>query len=137
MYSRIMVPVDLAHGETLRKAMTQAGDLGQYYGVPVSVVAITTAQPTDVARNPEEFVDELTAFVQEYAVRTGARMQADPIISHDPATDLDRVLRKRSQELGADLVVMASHIPRFHDSIFGSHAGAFVRHSDVSVFVVR
>jgi nucleotide-binding universal stress UspA family protein len=137
MYTRIMVPVDLAHAETLDKAMTQAGDLARLYDVPVSVVGVTVSQPTAVAHTPEEYRDKLAAFARDYAGRTGARMEADPVVSHDPAVDLDRVLRNRAHALGADLVVMASHIPHFYDVIFGSHAGALVRHSDLSVFVVR
>lgn len=137
MYSRIMVPVDLAHAETMDKAMTQAGDLGRFYDVPVSVVGVTVAQPTAVAHSPEEYRDKLDAFTRHYAERTGARMEADPVVSHDPAADLEDVLRKRAGERGADLVVMASHIPHFGDAVFGSHAGALVRHSDLSVFVVR
>ncbi len=137
MYSRILVPVDLAHRESLEKAMTQAGDLGRLYDAPISVVGVTVSQPTQIAHSPEEYAEKLSAYVAEHANRTGARMEADPVISHDPTADLEDILKKRSHELGADLVVMASHIPRFSDAVFGSHAGAFVRHSDVSVFVVR
>jgi len=137
MYSRIMVPVDLAHAETMDKAMTQAGDLAKLYDVPVSVVGVTVAQPTEVAHNPEEYAAKLADFAGRHAERTGARMEAQPVISHDPSVDLDGLLREQCHALGADLVIMASHLPRFSDLIFGSHADAFVRHSDVSVFVLR
>ena len=40
-------------------------------------------------------------------------------------------------ETGADLVVMASHIPGIADAIWPSHGGRLASHADVSVFVVR
>ncbi|KAA5605602.1 universal stress protein [Roseospira marina] len=137
MYSRIMVPVDLAHQDAVTKAMDQAADLSKLYDAPVSVVGVTVSQPTAVARSPDEYAEKLKAFVEDHAQRTGARLEAHPVVSHDPAVDLDDLLREQAESMGADLVVMASHIPRFSDMVFGSHADSFVRHSDVSVFVVR
>ena len=40
-------------------------------------------------------------------------------------------------ETGADLVVMASHVPGVLEHIFSSNAGYVARHAKVSVFVVR
>ncbi|MBB4286226.1 universal stress protein [Roseospira goensis] len=137
MYTHIMVPVDLAHADTLDKAMTQAADLGKLYEIPVTIVGVTLSQPTDVAHNPAEYKEKLAQFAAAHSARTGVTMEPHTVISHDPAVDLDDMLREHCHDLGADLVVMASHIPRFRDVIFGSHADAFVRHGDVSVFVVR
>jgi len=41
------------------------------------------------------------------------------------------------EEAGADLVVMASHVPNVTDYIWPSHGGWVAEHSDASVFVVR
>ncbi|MGD8310649.1 MAG: hypothetical protein PVG98_14530 [Chromatiales bacterium] len=40
-------------------------------------------------------------------------------------------------DIGADLVVMASHIPDVVDYIWPSNGGKVAGHSDASVFVVR
>ncbi|MQX34988.1 universal stress protein [Roseospira navarrensis] len=137
MYSRIMVPVDLAHEDAMTKAMDQAADLSRLYDIPVIIVGVTVSQPTSVAHNADEYTAKLEAFTTAHAERTGVGMESHPVIDHDPAVDLDAVLRDQCHTLGANLVVMASHVPRFSDVIFGSHADAFVRHGDVSVFVVR
>jgi nucleotide-binding universal stress UspA family protein len=58
-------------------------------------------------------------------------------ISHDPTADVDDALEQAAEEIGADLIVMASHVPNFADFIFASRAGYLASHSHLSVFVVR
>jgi nucleotide-binding universal stress UspA family protein len=41
------------------------------------------------------------------------------------------------KRLGADLVVMASHVPTFTDHLLASNAGALLSHTDASLFIVR
>ena len=57
--------------------------------------------------------------------------------SHDPAADLDHRLIAAGREIGADLIVMASHLPGLPEHLFASNAGAVASHAKVSVFVVR
>lgn len=137
MYTRIMVPVDLVHAETLEKAITQAADLAKLYGATVAIVGVVVSQPNEVAHNPHEYKEKLEEFAHAQTMRTGVLMEPHPVVSHDPAVDLERNLREACHDMGADLVVMASHVPRFRDIILGSHASRFERHCDVSVFVVR
>ena len=63
MYTHIMVPVDLAHTETLGKALQTAADLAKHYSCPVTYVGVTMSAPTSVAHNPEEFAAKLETFV--------------------------------------------------------------------------
>ena len=42
-----------------------------------------------------------------------------------------------ARSFGADLIVMASHRPELKDYLLGPNAARVVRHSDVSVLVVR
>ena len=62
-------------------------------------------------------------------------LQSHAVTAHDPAVELDRKLEDAVQEIGADLVVMGSHIPRAFD--LGSHGGRIATHTDVSVMLVR
>lgn len=137
MYTHIMVPVDLHHPASVDRSLTQAGDLATHYDTPVTVVGVAASAPSDLAHTPAEYRAKLDAVTAEHAKRSGATMTAHFIQDVDPAVDLDHVLVEACHALKADLVVMASHAPQFYDMIFGSHAGSFVRHSDVSVFVVR
>jgi nucleotide-binding universal stress UspA family protein len=59
------------------------------------------------------------------------------VVSHDPTVDVDDALMKAVSETGADLVVMASHVPGLADYIWPSNGGKLAAHSSASVFVVR
>ena len=57
--------------------------------------------------------------------------------SNDPVADLDEELANASEELGADLIVLASHVPGFMDHFFRSNASQLVTHTSISVVIVR
>ena len=137
MYRKIMVPVDLAHLESLGKALDTAETLAKTYGVPVCYVGVTTGVPSAVAHNPAEFADKLDRFCKEQAAQRGLEASCASYIGHDPARDLDDTLMTAVKETGADLVVMASHRPGMPEHVFASNAGYLASHADVSVFVVR
>lgn len=137
MYKKIMVPVDLAHVERLEKAITTATDLAKHYGIPVCFVGVTAETPTEVAHTPKEFAEKLAAFGAGQSKKHGLTVDTTAYPSHDPAVDLDHRLIAAARENGADLIVMASHLPGLQDHIFASNAGAVASHAKVSVFVVR
>jgi nucleotide-binding universal stress UspA family protein len=137
MYTKIMVPVDLAHIEKLDKALDTATDLARHYRIPVCYVGVTAEAPTEVAHTPGEYAEKLRAFGVRQAEQHGLDVTTAAYPSHDPAADLDRTLITAAKDNGADLIVMASHIPGFANHIFGSNAGAVASYAEVSVFVVR
>ena len=137
MFKRIMMPVDLAHVESLGQAVTVAADLAGHYGAELVFVGVTATAPSRAAHSPEEYRDKLAAFAAQKASRHAITTRAQTIISHDPAVELDDVLIKAVGEVGADLVVMATHVPNMADMILPAHGGALARHTDVSVFLVR
>jgi nucleotide-binding universal stress UspA family protein len=131
-----MVPVDLAHVSALEPALKVAADLAGHYNARVTYVGVTHSQPSSVAHNPEEFARKLAEFAAAQKDAHGmSETVAHAITSHDPAVDLDKKLEHAVSELGADLVVMASHIPRHFD--LGSHGGRVATHTDASVMLVR
>ncbi|MGY6634413.1 MAG: universal stress protein [Alkalilacustris sp.] len=137
MYTRIVVPVDLARLDALEKALATAGDLARHYCVSVTYVGVAGTVPDAVARTPAEFARKLEAFVQTQAERHGIEATAHPLTSTDPSADLSRVVRAAVREIGADLVVMASHAPSALDWIVPSRGGSVAEHSEASVFIVR
>ena len=137
MYRKIVVPVDLAHGGQLDKALKTAADLACHYRIPVVYVGVAGTVPDEVARTPEEHAQKLEAFAAEQARRHGIEASAHPLVSADPQGDLNKLLRKAVEGLGADLVVMASHAPSWLDWLLPSHGGSVAEHSEASVFVVR
>jgi len=137
MYKKIMVPVDLAHLERLDKAITTATDLAKHYRIPICFVGVTAETPTEVAHTPKEFAEKLAAFGARVSQEHGLEIDTAAYPSHDPAVDLDDTLIAAAKENGADLIVMASHVPGLAEHLFASNAGAVASHAKVSVFVIR
>lgn len=137
MYTKIMVPVDLAHADKLAFALDTAANLAKLYKIPVTYVGVTAATPGPLGHNPEEYGAKLKEFADEQGVRHGIATGCKPVVSHDPAAELDDALIKTVHETGADLVVMATHIPNVADHFWPSNGGKLATHTDASVFLVR
>ena len=137
MFSKIMVPVDLVHKDTLQKALDVAGDMAKLYDATIDVVSVGGELPSQLGHNPHEFGDRLQGFAQDLRDKYGVTVKADPLMAHDPAVETTSELLKGIEKIGADLVIMASHEPGFFEHIFSSHGGYIAQHAKVSVFVVR
>lgn len=131
-----MIPVDLGHADALERALAVGADLADHYGAEVFYASVTGVTPGTIAHSPEEFDEKLQRFAAAQAETRGiARAHAHTIISHDPSIDMDHQLAEAIDALGADLVVMSSHIP--HRFEFASHGGKLARHAHCSVMLVR
>ncbi|MTI45075.1 universal stress protein [Roseibium hamelinense] len=137
MFEKIMVPVDLAHADKLEKALTAAAGLAKANDTPVTYVAVTTSLPGKLAHNPEEFAAKLDGFAQQQGSKFGIKTDARSYVSHDPTIDLDATLIRAVKETGADVVVMATHIPNVADHFWPSNGGTVATHTDASVFLIR
>nr|WP_232897251.1 universal stress protein [Pontibaca salina] len=132
-----MVPVDLPHAARLERALQVAADLAGLYQAEVCYVAVTASTPGPKGRNPEEFAKSLESFASSQGATHGHRSSSRAMVSTDPSIDMDDTLLKACKETGADLVVMASHVPNVADTLFPSHGGKIARKAGVSVMVVR
>jgi nucleotide-binding universal stress UspA family protein len=137
MYTKIMVPVDLAQVNRLGKALNTAADLAKHYGIPVCYVGISASTPGSVAHTPAEFTEKLEDFGRREAAKHGHETSTMAVFSHDPTADLEDSLLQAVKDTGADLVIMASHIPNIADFVWPPNGGKIASHSDASVFVVR
>ncbi len=137
MFKKIMMPIDLAHADKLEKARKAGADLAKQHGIPVCYVAVTTETPGPLGHNLEEFEKNLQTFAEAEGKRFGISVEAKALASHDPSIDLDETLLKAVTDVGADVVVMASHIPNLADYLWPSNGGTIASHSDASVFVIR
>lgn len=137
MFKKIMVPVDLAHADSLTNAIEAAASLAERKGVEVIMAGVTMPQPSSVAHNPAEYAQKLAEFAKTNSKKLGVHFEPVSAISHDVAIDLDKTLLEMIAENSVDLVVMASHKPGMMEHIFASNAGYLANHAPVSVLVVR
>lgn len=137
MFSKIMVPVDLKHRDKMSRALSVAKTLANSDGAELHIVGVTMTSPTEVAANPEEFKEKLAAFAEESSREFGVPFEAHAEISHDMTIDLDDILKSTAEKIGADLIVMASHVPGLAEHVFASNAGYIASHVSMSVLVLR
>lgn len=137
MFKKILIPIDLSHAEKLEKAISTGAYLASPDDIPVVFAAITTTAPGPVAHNPEEFREKLDAFAAETGRKHGIQSSGHAVFTHDPSIDLETGILKAVHDTGADLVVMATHIPNLADHFWPSNGGRVANHADVSVFLVR
>lgn len=137
MFKTIAVPYDLAHADKQVKAINAAADLAKHYGASLTLVGVTSVAPSASAHNPEEFAQKLVEFATEQSARHGVKFETYSTASVDVAIDLEKKLNKAIHEIGADLIVMASHEPGFRDFLFRSHSGNLATHTDLSVMIIR
>ena len=137
MFNKIAVPIDLAHVEQQQKALTVATDMAKHYQASVVLVGVSTTAPSNIAHTPAEYAEKLAAFAAEQSAALGVKLDSQAVASVDISIDLEKQLDRVVHDLGADLVVMASHVPGFRDFLFKSHAKYFASHTDVSVLIVR
>ncbi|PLX39419.1 MAG: universal stress protein UspA [Hyphomicrobiales bacterium] len=137
MYRKILVPIDLAHVDKLEKAINTAYDLSKHYKIPLCFVGVSASAPGKLGHTPEEYAEKLDAYAASEGARHGIETSAKAYISHDPTSDLDATLMAAIDEVGADLVVMATHIPNVVDYIWPSNGGKIAQHATASVFLIR
>lgn len=137
MFTHIMVPVDLAHVGALERALACAADLARHWGARVTYVGVSGAAPGPLGHTPAEKAQRLADFAAAQGQAQGITTDAHAMSTHDPATDLEKALLAALDETGADLVVMASHVPGLADHIWPSNGGRIAGHARASVMVLR
>jgi len=139
MFRKIMAPVDLEHADRISKAREVAADLGKHYGVPVVYFAATASTPGPMGHTPTEFGENLKALAKRDSQAFGYEVQSHVAICHDPAAEVEESILKGADELGADLIVMASHVPGIADHLhlLPSHGGEVAKEFKHSVMIVR
>ena len=137
MVDSILLPVDLAHKDALETAVSVAGSLAKTENATLTLIGVTGSAATEAAHNPKEFDDKLTTYASDIAERIGHPVASRSLVDNDVAVDLGDVLIKAADDMDADLIVMASHVPGFMEHIFGSNAGYVANHAKCSVYVVR
>ncbi|MEL7257814.1 MAG: universal stress protein, partial [Pseudomonadota bacterium] len=133
MIKKIMVPVDLAHKDDLKNAISQAGQISKLNSATIHLVGVTSSAPTEVAKTPEAYDEKLKAFAKEVTEQTGCPVETLSLVDVDVSADLGHVILDKSDELKVDLIVMASHVPGFVELGMAANAGSVARPAKGSV----
>lgn len=141
MYKTILVPIDLDQRSSWEKALPIAVEYGQIFGARLHAVTVLPVFGAGVVGSyfPADFEERVSAEVEEKLTalvrdNVPSSLEAACHVAH--GTVYEEILRVAG-EIGADLIVMASHRPELKDYLIGPNAARVVRHADVSVLVVR
>jgi nucleotide-binding universal stress UspA family protein len=141
MYKTILFPVDLGEDSSWTTALPRALELCGLSDAELHVLTVAPGINTAVAAylpaNSAEKIREdadnaLNAFIKEQ-VPGDIKVHA---ISRQGET-VYQAIHEVAGEVGADLIVMASHRPALSDYLLGPNAARVVRHASCSVLVVR
>ncbi|MFO8152091.1 universal stress protein [Thioalkalivibrio sp.] len=139
MFDKIMIPVDLKHIDGMQKSLEVTAGLAKQYDATVHYVTVAGRVPNRAARTPEELARHLADFARQQGEEYGIKTDSRTMDSTDVTIELDDKLVQAQKEIGADLVVMASHIPGVADRLhlISSNAGELAQRLPVSVFILR
>ena len=141
MFKQILLPVDLVHPESQKKAIETAGELARTYGAGLHAITVVP----DVGK--AMIANSFPAGYEEAAIEAAGKELAALLISGLGAeTEIElRVVHGSiyheivdlAEEIGCDLIVMAAHRPTMRDVFIGPNAIKVVSHTRQSVIVVR
>ncbi|GAB4353711.1 MAG: universal stress protein [Oricola sp.] len=140
MYKAIMLPIDLAHESSWKKAIPVALKMAETFGARLH--AITVVQDIRNAMVAQYFPDDY----EEQLTRKAAKGLATLIAREMPGVDVTehvavgqvyREIVRAAEDNGCDLIVMASHRPELADILIGPNADHVARHTPASVMIVR
>jgi len=136
LYQSILIPIDLAHPETAPVMFEKAkalllpeGRLTVVHAIPDIPAYVTLEMPDGfLPITMRKTEDALRGIVEQAGVNADIR-----ILTGQPP----RAILDTAGEVGADLVIVASHRPGLSDYLLGSTAARVVRHATCSVLVIR
>ncbi|MEE4238809.1 MAG: universal stress protein [Anderseniella sp.] len=136
MFKKILVPVDLSHGELAGQMINVARQVGGK-DAEIHIVHVVNDIPAYAA---VEISSELLAKakqateqeLQDIANSNGIKSKPDMRHGTPGSGILDA-----ADDLGADLIVIGSHKPGLADYFLGSTAARVVRHAQCPVLVMR
>ena len=134
-FDTVLLPIDVGNAASWRKALPMAREMAGELHVLGIVHDIGSALVEGYL--PEGFtahaIDRMQADLDAFAAENAPGAVPHVGHGHVPETIL-----RVAGEIGADLIVMASHPPdELRTLLVGSNAAKVVRHADVPVLVVR
>lgn len=136
MYSNILVPIDLSHGDVGKHILK----LARHVGGPDAKITVLTVMddiPAFVASQiPEEVVEMHHAEVRDSITSIVEAAEGKTIVSIRKGNP-GSVILDEAEQIGADAIIIGSHRPDYRDYLIGSTAARVVRHAQCSVIVDR
>jgi nucleotide-binding universal stress UspA family protein len=140
MYNAIMLPIDLAHESSWKKAMPVARTMAETFGASLHAITVVQDIRNAVVSQyfPKDYEETLARNAAEKLSALIAReLPGVEVTEHVAIGQVYREIVRAAQKNGCDLIVMASHRPELADMLIGPNADHVARHTSASVMIVR
>lgn len=141
MFASILLPVDLADPDHQRKAVDTAVALARSSAASLHAITVMPDFGLSVVAGffPEDYEKQALAVADRELHDFVARhVPTDVAVHHIVGHGtIYREILRWADEIGCDLIVMASHRPQLQDYLLGPNAAKVVRHAKQSVLVIR
>ncbi len=140
MFKKFLVAVDLEHDTHNGGLLRVTSDMANAQGAQVHLLHVIRAAPAVVSQFlPKSY----EAMASERIEKDLTTLAANIDLDEGSATvsvrfgDIYQEILAHAENIGADLIIVASHKPNVGDYLLGTTAARVVRHAACSVFVVR
>ena len=142
MFKNILLPIDIAHESSWKKALPAALELARNFDSRLTLVTVVDADPNSgwlQGGTGKKLIDD-------YVAKTTKQL-ADFSEKHIPseidATQLVKIgsvyreIIHAVDEVQPDLIVMAAHRPSLKEYLLGVNAARAARHAECSILIIR
>lgn len=141
MHENVLLPIDLQHEPSWSKALPQArrlaGDSGTVHLLGIVPDIGSSMVATFLPKGFEvKALEEMKAALDNFA--DAEFPPGSKVAVHVGHGHVSETILKVAADVNADIIVMASHRPdELRSILISSHANSVVRHSPVTVMIVR
>jgi nucleotide-binding universal stress UspA family protein len=140
MFNAILLPIDLAHESSWKKAIPVARKLCETFGAKLHVITVVQDIRTGMVAQyfPDDYEETMARKAAEgLSELVGRELSGMEVAEHVAAGQVYREIVRTAEKENCDLIVMASHRPELADILIGPNADHVTRHTVASVMVVR
>lgn len=141
MYKDILFPVDLAEEGSWKYSLPVALEYAQAFKTRLHVMTVVSNYGMSIVQQYfpkgaiEEIITKASKRLHEFvATHVPSEIEVQHIVAKGAVYEC---IIDTSEQVKADLIVMAAHKPELKDYLLGPNAAKVVRHSNCSVLVVR
>jgi len=141
MYKEMLLPIDLDQESSWKMALPLAIELCKSFGARLHVMTVVPDHGFHYVSQyfPPGYEERMIAAAEERlrdfaAEHVAENVQVQLIVAHG---SIYRQVARAAEDVGADLIIMASHTPGAADFLIGPNAEKVLHHSKRSVLIVR
>lgn len=141
MFKRVLFPVDVSDASSWKAAVPVVKEYVEAFSANLHILTVVpdlgmTMLSQYFPKNAEEkMIKETTALLKKFAVENFSSSKK-VTFKVDQGPVYEKIIES-AKAFKADLIVMTAHRPELKDYLLGPNAAKVVRHTDVSVLVVR